>query len=105
MPLLHVSYFAVLMTFDAYLTKMYPADLRGMMNSCQGICNLIGVVLYLGICGSLNEVATKYPFAGVAAIDVIVAITAVILGKVGLLEEPEIQQEMVDNLSDSEITV
>jgi len=34
MPLLHVSYFAVLMTFDAYLTKMYPADLRGMMNSC-----------------------------------------------------------------------
>ena len=38
MPLVHVSYFGVLVTFDAYLTKMYPADLRGMMNSCQGIC-------------------------------------------------------------------
>lgn len=33
-PMLHVSYFGVVMTFKAYLTKMYPSDLRGMMNSC-----------------------------------------------------------------------
>jgi len=66
---------------------------------------LIGVVLYLGVCGSLNEVGTKYPFAGVAAIDIVVAVAVVILGKVGLVGEPDNQGEMVENLSDSEVSV
>ena len=57
------------------------------------------------MCGSLNEVGTKYPFAGIAVIDVVVAIAVVILGKVGLVGEPENQGEMFDNSSDSEVSV
>lgn len=33
-PMIHVSFYAVYTTFDAYLTQMYPDDLKGMMSSC-----------------------------------------------------------------------
>ena len=90
--MLHVSYYGVVMTFEAYLTKMYPSDLRGMMNSCQGIFSSLGGVTYLTICGALNEHDPKYPFMGVAAIDVITAIAVVLMSSVGLFGEPEAKE-------------
>ena len=92
-PMLHVSYYGVVMTFEAYLTKMYPSDLRGMMNSCQGIFSTLGGVVYLSICGALNEHNPKSPFMGVAAIDVFTAIAVVVLSSIGLFGEPEAKEQ------------
>ena len=71
------------------MTKMYPADLRGMMNSCQGIFSTLGSVVYLSLCGALNAHGPKLPFIGVAAVDVLIAILVVVLSFVGLFGEPE----------------
>jgi hypothetical protein len=92
-PMLHVTYYGVVMTFEAYLTKMYPSDLRGMMNSCQGIFSTLGGVVYLSICGALNEHNPKSPFMGVAAIDVFTAIAVVVLSSIGLFGEPEAKEQ------------
>ena len=91
-PMLHVSYFSVVMTFEAYLTKMYPKDIRGMMASCQGIFSIFGSLFYISLSNSLNDHNAKYPFMGVAIMDVLTAIAVVILASVGLFGVPIVME-------------
>jgi hypothetical protein len=103
LPLMHVGYYAVVMTFEAYLTKMYPSEVRGMMNSCQGIFSTIGTVFYLNLCNSLNKENSKYPFLGVAGVDAVMVIILILLSSVGLFGQTnednmkEIGEEIASN--------
>ena len=58
------------------------------------------MVLYLGICGSLNEVGTKYPFLGVAVIDLVVIVAVIMLASFGLRGEEKPNEDQIENSSD-----
>ena len=99
MPMLHVSFYAVVMTFEAYLTKMYPKEIRGMMSSCQGVFVVFGTLFYLLLLNYLNKYNTRYPFIGVAVFDVLVTIAIVILASFGLFGVPlEINSEDIEKM-------
>ena len=105
MPMLHVSFYAVVMTFEAYLTKMYPKEIRGMMSSCQGVFVVFGSLFYLLLCNLLNSYDPKYPFIGVAVFDIIITIVIVILASVGLFGVPiVISSEDLEKMEDRELS-
>ena len=41
-PMLYVSHYSTVIILMSYLNKMYPKEVRGMMNSVQGLFSKIG---------------------------------------------------------------
>ena len=77
MPLLYVSHYSTVIINLSYLNKMYPKDVRGMMNSVQGLFSKIGQLGFIQMCLWLYEINFKLPFFGVACVDFGVAVVLV----------------------------
>jgi hypothetical protein len=87
-PMLHVTFHFVNMSYQAYLTKMYPGEIRGMMTSVQSISATLSMVVFLNVCNSLNKHDSKYPFMAISIIDAFTSVLLVILASVGFFGEP-----------------
>ena len=46
-PLLHLSFYIVVIVSTSYMQKMFPKDIRGMCMSVEGIFSIIGIAIYL----------------------------------------------------------
>lgn len=91
-PLVHVMYFATKITAESYITKMYPKDIRGMMNSFYGIFFSLTSFFYLVFCKWLFDKKPKLPFMGCAVVDIFIALVVIILvsmGRFGDIIKPE----------------
>lgn len=73
-PMLYVSHYSTVIILLSYLNKMYPKEVRGMLNSVQGLFSKIGQLCFIQICLRLYEANYRLPFLGVACIDAGVSI-------------------------------
>jgi len=88
MPLIHVTYYVVVMTNQAYIQKMYPPEIRGMCNSIAGIFSTLGSFIYLTFSQALYKEGKSLPFLGVTTLDFILAVVCVILSMMGYFVDP-----------------
>lgn len=89
-PLTHVSYYIVVMTNNAYISKMYPKEIRGMCNSVGGIFGTLGSFMYLNYAQTLYKQGKGLPFVGVTALDFITAIFCIIMMMFGFFADPSV---------------
>ena len=78
-PLVHVMFFATILTSASYNAKMYPKDIRGMLGSVCGVCSAITGYFYLVFCNWLYQKSSRLPFLGCSVADILLAMSVIIL--------------------------
>ena len=78
-PTTHVAYFMVMIILNSYMQKMFPKEIRGMMNSFTGVMANLGSLFYLGISQMMFDYfGSAGPLLGVCIFDVILAFVVII---------------------------
>ena len=90
-PILHVTYFASILVCVSYIAKMFPKDIRGMLNSVIGVAGAISGWLYLIYCDYLFKKSARLPFLGISLSDIAITLLVIILvssGQFGTIIKP-----------------
>ena len=82
-PSVHVMFFATKILAESYTAKMFPKDIRGMLNSVYGMLFTIASFVYLTYIDWLFKKSARLPFLGVAITDVLIALLVIILSSTG----------------------
>ena len=67
---------------------MYPKNIRAMCVMVGCLFELIGGALYMKLCALLYSKGDKYPFFGVALLDVCICLVIVVLISTGYVDAP-----------------
>lgn len=78
-PMTHVAYFMVMIILNSYMQKMYPKEIRGMLNSFTGVMASLGSLFYMGISKMMAySFGSAGPLLGVCLVDIVLAIVVMI---------------------------
>lgn len=88
-PLMHVSFYATIISLTSYMQKLYPKEIRGMCNSVSAVFGTIGSYFYIAYSQSLYKQHPKLVFLGVTVSDFIVIIACSAFAFMGYLKEPK----------------
>jgi hypothetical protein len=78
-PLIHFGYFAVFIIVQAYLYRLYPKQIRALLNSISGIISTLGLLLINEICGWAYKFGPSKPLLVVTILDISLTMIVILL--------------------------
>ena len=95
--MMHVAHNIVVIVLQSYLMKLYPKHIRAMCLMVGGVSDLLGQFFYLQFCLLLFNHGTKYPFFGIAMVDLMMMLVSVVLVSLGYLDDPFNKHKSIAN--------
>ena len=81
-PLTHVTFYAVQVINLSYLQRMFPPNLRGVMNGLIGVITQLSSLMYYFICQYLaNNCNDTAPLVGMCVSDLIGVVMVVVFAR------------------------
>lgn len=78
-PMTHVAYFMVMIILNSYMQKMYPKEIRGVLNSFTGVMSYLGSLFFVVISKMMTfSFGSAGPLLGVCFVDIVLAIVVII---------------------------
>jgi hypothetical protein len=88
-PMLHFTFFAVVLTLTSYLQKQYPKDIRAICMMVEGLVAVGALVVYDHLRLWMVQLGFNMPFVGITVMDLFVAVASILLFVNGYMGPPK----------------